>query len=169
MKRVFSQTFGVVGAILEKDGKIALVKEHHKKSVPDSGKWNQPAGWIDVGEDPVTAVKREVEEETGYAFEPTHILGIYSLVRKDVAEELGETPHAIKIIFVGKINNHDNPSAFVEHEIEEVRWFDPSEIYDMDISTLRDEDIKQEIRDYFKGIRYPLELLHHFVQKPSDS
>ena len=48
MQRVFTQTFGVVGALLVRDGKILLVKEAGKM---DNGKWNQPAGWPEVGED----------------------------------------------------------------------------------------------------------------------
>ncbi len=44
--RVFTQTFGAVGTILEGDGKILLVKEAGGR---DKGKWSHPAGWIDVG------------------------------------------------------------------------------------------------------------------------
>jgi len=62
MKRVFTQTFGVVGAIIEKEGKILLVKETKKVA---KGLWNHPAGWIDVGENPFEAVKREVNEKVG--------------------------------------------------------------------------------------------------------
>ncbi|HLG25955.1 MAG TPA: NUDIX domain-containing protein [Candidatus Gracilibacteria bacterium] len=164
MSRVFTQTFGVVGAILEKDGKIALVKENPKVVMPDAGKWNQPAGWIDIGENPVDAVKREVEEETGYTFEPTALLGVYSLVREDIAGQLGATPHAIKIIFLGEIKNHDAPATITD-EIEEVRWFTPEEIFAMDSGTLRDEDIKNEIRDYLSGKKYPLDVIKHWVQK----
>ena len=51
MVRVFTQTFGVVSAFIEKDGKILLVKE--KKSGVDNGKWNHPGGWIEIGEDPL--------------------------------------------------------------------------------------------------------------------
>lgn len=91
MKRVFSQTFGVVGAIIEKGGKILLVRDFGKGH-PDHGKWSHPAGWIDVGENPVDAVKREVKEETGFDFTPTYILGAYSLVRRDVEKALGATP-----------------------------------------------------------------------------
>ena len=81
MTRVFTQTFGVVGGLLERDGKILLVREAQRKG-PDSGKWNHPAGWIDVGENPVEAVKREVLEESGFSFTPKHLLGIYSLDKK---------------------------------------------------------------------------------------
>ena len=161
MPRYFSQTYCVVGAIIEKDGKIALVQEK-ERSKPDYGKWNQPAGWLEVGEDIITAAKREVEEETGFVFDPTAILGIYSLVREDIAEQCQGTPHAIKIIFVGDTIT-ENPKNFHD-DIADLKWFTPEEIYAMDNSTLRDADIKQEIKDYFDGKRYPLDLIYHTVQ-----
>jgi phosphatase NudJ len=162
MERVFSQTFGVVGAILEKDGKIALVQESVTSKKIDGGKWNQPAGWIDVGEDPINAVKREVEEETGFTFTPKAILGIYSLVRNDIATQEKGTPHAIKIIFIGDIDT--NHQKDLHDDVTAVKWFSPEEIELMDIDTLRDVDIKKEVRDYFKGISYPLNLIEHTIQ-----
>ncbi|MFP4022650.1 MAG: NUDIX domain-containing protein, partial [Candidatus Paceibacterota bacterium] len=92
MERVLTQTFGVVGAIIEKEGEFLLVKE--TEAGPDQGKWNHPAGWIDVGESPLEAVKREVQEETGYSFSPEGLLGIYSLMRNDIENDKGEYPHA---------------------------------------------------------------------------
>lgn len=164
MKRIFSQTFGVVGAIIEQNGKILLVREHSEQKLPDAGKWNQPAGWIDVGENPLEAVKREVEEETGYSFEPTALLGIYSLVRKDLSAYLDGTPHALKFIFTGKVKDLDDTKRLLD-EIEEIRWFTPDEIYAMDAKTLRDMDIKSEVKDYFAGKKYPLGLFHHYLQE----
>lgn len=161
MLRVFSQTFGVVGAIIEKDGKIALVKES-ARNMPDDGKWNQPAGWIDVGENPIEAAKREVEEETGFTFTPTAILRVSSLVREDVADQLPGTPHALKIIFTGEINTDDIKK--LHGDISELKWFTPEEIETMDISVLRDVDIKQLVKDYFSGKRYPLDLILHTIQ-----
>lgn len=154
--RVFTQTFGVVGAIIEKDGKILLVKEKGIKGY-DQGKWNQPAGWLDVGEDPIEAVKREVKEETGYDFEPEHIVGVYSLY-KTYKTTKEPTRHAIKIIFSGKISG--KPSALAD-DIAETKWFTPEKIYQMTNETLRDLDIKQEVRDYFNNIRYPIDLVRH--------
>jgi 8-oxo-dGTP pyrophosphatase MutT (NUDIX family) len=81
-----------------RDGKILLVREAQRKG-PDNGKWNHPAGWIDVGENPIEAVKREVLEESGFTFTPKYLLGIYSLVRKDIEKELGATPHAYQGYF----------------------------------------------------------------------
>lgn len=158
MKRVFSQTFGVVGALLEKDGKILLVKE---ALGDDKGKWSQPAGWIDVGEDPIKAAKREVEEETGYKFEPKFVLGFYSLVREDLKYKYQPPPHALKIIFIG--DNSENQEVKLHDDVSEVKWFSPEEIQAMDAKTLRDLDIKQMVKDYFAGQKFPLALVKHTV------
>ncbi len=160
MVRVLTQTFGVVGGLLERDGKILLVREAQRKG-PDHGKWSHPAGWIDVGENPIEAVKREVQEESGFSFTPRYVLGVYSLVRRDIEKELGTTPHAIKIIFIGDISEIQNGN--LQDDVSETRWFSPDEIYSMDQETLRDLDIKQMVRDYFAGKKFPLEMVIHTV------
>ncbi|TSC57266.1 MAG: NUDIX hydrolase [Parcubacteria group bacterium Greene0416_79] len=160
MARVFSQVFGVVAGLLEKDGKILLVREAQRNG-PDDGKWNHPAGWIDVGEDPSEAVQREVLEESGHIFTPRYLLGIYSLVRKDIEKELGATPHAIKIIFIGDISRTQQRK--LEDDVTEAKWFTQNEIYAMDHATLRDLDIKQMVKDYFAGKRFPLDYIVHTV------
>lgn len=146
--------------MLVKDGKVLLVKE---SGLPDKGKWNQPAGWPEVGEDLILAAKREVEEETGYEFTPTHFLGIYSLVRRDLTKIRGWTPHAIKLIFIGHISAE--PVKKISSDVTEVKWFTPQEIEKMDITTLRDLDIKQMVKDYFSGRKYPLEIITHTVSE----
>ncbi|MDP2586654.1 MAG: NUDIX domain-containing protein [Candidatus Komeilibacteria bacterium] len=160
-QRVLTQTFCVVGAIIEKDGKIALVQEgSHTKG--DSGKWSHPAGWLDVGENLVVGVKREVEEETGFTFTPTAILGVYSLVRQDLTDPVRGTPHAIKIIFIGEADFSNQQKQF--DDVSDLKWFTPEEIYAMDAKTLRDVDIKQMVKDYFNGQKFPLDIIQHTVQ-----
>ena len=158
-KRVLTQTFGVIGAILERNGKILLVREAKKIA---KGMWSHPAGWIEVGENPIEAVKREVKEETGLEFESTHVLGVYSLFKENLKQKFGVTPHGIKIIFIGKIS--DNKIGKLYDDVSETKWFTPEEIYQMDINTLRDMDIKKMIKDYFAGKRYPLDFLTHTKQ-----
>ena len=159
-KRYFSQTFGVVGAIIEKEGKILLVKET-KEIAKDL--WSHPAGWIEVGENPFDAIKREIKEETGYDFNPTNIIGIYSFYKKHLKEKFDITPHSIKIIFTGKIS--ENSTCELAKDVLENKWFSPEEIYQMDKNTLRDIDIKQIVKDYFTGKKYPLELLTHIISE----
>ena len=155
-ERVFTQTFGVVGAIIEKDGKFLLVKE--KKAVAKD-KWNIPAGWIDVGENPQEAAVREAKEETGFDFQPTNILGIYSL-SKETGVEAGH--HPIRIIFIGTIN--DKQGEYWTDEIAETKWFTPEEIENMDLNTLRDLDIITMVKDYLAGKKFPLNVLTHTKQ-----
>lgn len=155
MSRIFTQTFGVVGAIIERDGKFLLVKE---TKVTAKDKWSHPAGWLEVGENPIEAVKREVKEETGFDFEPKNILGIYFLVKR----EAGVIHHPVKIIFLGNISNKE--TAKLAEDVSETKWFTPEAIENMG-PELRDLDIKQMVEDYLSGKRYSLDLIIHTIQK----
>lgn len=160
-KRVFTQTFGCSAAVIEKDGKFLLVKEANKGV--DTGKWNHPAGWIEVGESPIETVVKEMEEETGYKFTPTGVLGIYSLVREDLVRLGEEVHHPIKIIFTGTISQERKED--LADDVSEIGWFTAEEIDKMDEQTLRDVDIKKIIKDYLKGKIYPLEIINHTIAK----
>lgn len=160
MARDVSKPFVVVGAIIEKGGKILLVREV-KKVAKDQ--WNHPAGWVELGENPIEAVKREVKEETGFDFRPTHILGFYSLFTKKLKKKFNVTPHPLKIIFLGNISDQKIEELY--DDISETRWFSPEEIEKMNKNALRDLDIKKMIKDYFAGKRYPLDLLTHTIEE----
>ena len=144
------------GAIIEKNGKILLVKEKQGEA---KGQWNLPCGHIEINENPIDAAKREVEEESGFGFKPKNILGVYSLTKKERAG----IHHVIKVIFIGDISK--NHGEYMTEEIAEVKWFVPEEIENMDSATLRDVDIKKMIKDYFSGKKYPLDLITHTTQK----
>lgn len=60
----FQPAFEVVSCYLECDGLILLL--HRQDYKPEGGLWGLPAGKIDPGEDMMTAMIREVSEETGY-------------------------------------------------------------------------------------------------------
>jgi len=163
MQRDFTQTHGIAGAIIEKDGKILLVQENNSNH-PDHGKWNQPAGWIDPGENPVKAGEREVKEETGLDFKATNLIGVYSLSKEYMDKSPKEkTHHPIKLIFSGEITGGELMKP--NDEISDLKWFTPEEIYAMESDILRDTDIKQEVKDYLAGRIYPLEVVHHTVMK----
>ena len=152
MDRVYTQTFGVVAAIIEQEGKFLLVKE---ASTRDKGKWNHPAGWIDVGENPTEAVVREVKEETGLEFEPKNLLGVRSLVK----EYPDETHHGIKLVYSGNVTGGHLIGP--NEEIAELKWFSPEEINRMAEGELRDPDIKGLVENCIKGKKFPLEVVSH--------
>ena len=160
--KVFTQTFGVVAAILEKEGKILLIKENQPDNPEAHNRWSHPAGWLEVGENPIEAVRREVKEETGFTFDPKGVLGVYSFVKYPHGEAK-HTKHCIKIVFIGTLL--DVPVSPLAEDSSEVRWFSSEEIMRMDSSELRDMDIKQMVKDYLQGKRYPLEVISHFAQE----
>lgn len=61
--------------VLVKDGKLLLTK-HYRNTVDDII-YEIPAGMIEVGETPIDAASRELEEETGYISDDIEL--IYSL------------------------------------------------------------------------------------------
>jgi len=52
---------GVVGIVLNDDGKILLLKHSYRKEYP----WGLPSGWLKKGERPSDGISREIFEETG--------------------------------------------------------------------------------------------------------
>jgi ADP-ribose pyrophosphatase len=58
---------------VDADGNILLVRQY--RSAVDKELLEIPAGGIDPGEDPVTAVRREMSEETGYLPQKVEGLG----------------------------------------------------------------------------------------------
>ena len=109
----------VVGGVLEKNGKYLLVQEAKKEI---RGKWNLPAGMLDLNENVFEGAKREIFEESGYDVELTGI----AKIRNDMVA--GDS--FIGIIFSTKIlkqhsgNNNKN-------EIMQTKWFSFDEIVGM--------------------------------------
>lgn len=161
VKRVYTQVFCVVGTIIVKDDKILLIRE---AGTVDKGKWNLPAGWLDVGENPINGAKREAKEETGFDIKITDFLGVYSLVRSDLQKVDGFIRHPIKLIFIGKISG-EKKYNIDKKEITEVKWFSLEEIEKMSKDELRDIDIKNQFKEYLTGKRYPLDIIKHTIKR----
>lgn len=62
------------GVILERDGKILLVRRTNE---PMRGLWTFPAGFVDAFEDPLKAAQRECLEETGLEVD---IMGLAAVI-----------------------------------------------------------------------------------------
>src|SRR3989338_1380977 len=135
-RQVYEQyPFVVVAVIIEKEGKVILVQE----AGIDRGQWNHPAGWLDKGENPIAAAKREAEEETGLQVEITHLLGVYNFIKSKNLTEDGIERHVLKLVFVGKVIG--GTIKLDPEEIMDAKWFTPGEIYGMKEMVLRDMEI----------------------------
>ena len=139
----------VVGAVVEKDGKILLVQEKQPLAY---GLWNTPAGWIDYGEIPIEGAKREVKEETGYEIDINGLLGIYIWSPSNIKDRV-----VCKIVFRASVSG--GTLNFPKDEMLDARWFEPSEILAMKDSELR--GIRKEIEDFVNGKNYPVDIIRH--------
>ncbi|MBU0979414.1 MAG: NUDIX domain-containing protein [Nanoarchaeota archaeon] len=118
-------------AVVEKDGKILLVQE---KKEHCKGKWNYPAGRLDLDEDIFSAAVREVKEETGLDVELEGLIGIYQ--HKSIRGNCIVMIHFKASVIGGEMKHN-------EDELLDVRWFTPEEMRKLD---LRSGDITQDIR-----------------------
>jgi 8-oxo-dGTP diphosphatase len=62
------------GAIIEQSGRLLLMR---RTSQPFAGRWNLPAGYVEIDESPLQAAAREVFEETGLQVEATRLDNVY--------------------------------------------------------------------------------------------
>ncbi len=139
-----------VAAIIEKDGRFLMIEEN----ADGQRVINQPAGHLEKNETIITAVKREVLEETAWDFEPDHLGGIY----------LYQSPHNnityLRISFSGHCLHH-YPQQKLDDDIIRACWMTREELQTQK-TRLRSPLVIRCIDDYLAGKQYPLELLHHY-------
>ena len=115
----------VVGGIVEKDGKFLLVQEAKESC---RGKWNIPAGRLEVNETVFDGAKREIKEETGCDVELTGLLQVGNRVLKDDI--------FISIVFSTRLLSEN--ITYNPKEILDIKWFTYEELLSM----------KDELRNY---------------------
>jgi 8-oxo-dGTP diphosphatase len=105
------------------DGRILLVRKRGTQA------FMQPGGKIEVDEQPVTALARELEEELGLCIDPT----LATYLGKFCAPAANEPGFVVEAeLFQLNISAHVAPAA----EIEEVLWIDPATDGDLVLAPL---------------------------------
>jgi 8-oxo-dGTP diphosphatase len=62
-----------VAVLIKKDDEVLFVQ---RRFDPQAGQWTLPSGFVDAGEDPKLAAKRECLEETGLVIGDLHLLDV---------------------------------------------------------------------------------------------
>jgi mutator protein MutT len=109
-----------VGAVIVHDGRVLLVKRGH---APLKGEWNLPGGAVELGETLVTAVVREVLEETGLSVEVGPVVDVVDRVYR--ADDGKVEYHYVIVDYLC------HPTGgLLEHgsDADDVRWVDPADL-----------------------------------------
>ncbi len=140
-----------VAAVIEQDNQFLLVEEETSNGLA----FNQPAGHLEKSEDIITAVKREVHEETAWQFDPEFIISI-QLWRKNP-----DFPTFLRVCFAGKVHSHDQGQPLDEGIIA-THWLNRDQIAEKK-SQLRSSLVLTSVDAYLAGDRYPLSMLSTYL------
>ena len=137
-----------VAAIAEDSGRFLFVQERIAGRVV----LNQPAGHVEPGESLIAAVVRETREETGRAFRPESVTGLY----------LWQGPSGrtvLRVAFAGRVGERETGSM-LDRDILGTLWLDRDELAAR-AAEHRSPLVPLSVDDYLRGSHHPLELLKH--------
>ena len=138
-----------VAAIVHFEQKFLLVEEIDKQT--GHRVLNQPAGHVEQDEDLLSAVKRELYEETGLRLEPSAWLGISQLKASN-----GHRYVRLNFIFEpDKLPAHYQPQ---DSDILALHWYDSHQLSATTLP-LRSQLVSDAIAAYRQGVRIPLTLI----------
>jgi phosphatase NudJ len=142
----FKPNTTVAAVVMYKD-KFLLVEElEHGNTV-----YNQPAGHLESDESLVSAIKRELKEETGLSLSPEYLCGIYYYYRASI------DLYYLRFCFVIKLDNL-LPTRPEDDEIIACHWLTLAEIKAKS-AQLRSPLVLECIEDYLSGKKIPLSHL----------
>lgn len=144
-----------VAAIIKRNNRYLLVKE---QSSAGELVYNQPAGHVELRESLEAAVIREVKEETGLTFTPSHLIGTYLL--SPAAN--GKT--YLRFCFAGSVPQEEEAKP-QDPDILSNHWFTLDEIKSIEKKNLRSAIVLQCLCDDIEDKSQPLSSLHFYEQE----
>lgn len=117
--RYYAQPAPAVSAIVvDHEGRLLLARRAFE---PDAGLWDTPGGFLEEGEDPLAALRRELSEETGLEIEPGSFLGAYM-------DTYGEGPEAGSVLNLAWETSVVSGEMQAADDVSELRWFSPEDL-----------------------------------------
>jgi ADP-ribose pyrophosphatase YjhB (NUDIX family) len=105
-----------VSAIVERDGRILLTRRGIE---PRLGMWDTPGGFVEAGEEPAAALRRELLEETGLTVEVGELLGIYP-------DRYGDGAPTLNVFYTARVVSGGEGEP--RDDVTEIGWFAPDAV-----------------------------------------
>jgi ADP-ribose pyrophosphatase YjhB (NUDIX family) len=103
--------------VIDPAGRVMLTR---RAGEPAQGMWDLPGGFVEAGEHPEAAVRRELVEETGLAIELDGLLGIW-------CDRYGEGAHTLNLHYLAHpVSGSERPGS----DVSEIAWFSPESLPD---------------------------------------
>jgi NAD+ diphosphatase len=106
------------GLVLDDDGRILLARRAQE---PDKGKWDLPGGFLNEGEDPRDALRRELVEETSLDVE---LLEFFDVVVDRYGDE-DDAQWTLNLYWTCRVLDGTPTAA---DDVSELRWFSRDEL-----------------------------------------
>ena len=136
-----------VATIVQRAGKFLMVKEKSGGRLV----YNQPAGHVELNESLLDAAIRETLEETAWWVNLEQLLGIYQYTSPE------NSITYIRHCFIAKAIE-PRTERNLDKDITEAVWVSLEDLEQRE-SEMRSPLVLEVIRDYLKGIGYPLHLI----------
>lgn len=141
--------------ISDNKGKLLLLQQAKN---PQKGKWGPPAGGMNAHENPMATAQRETKEEIGVNVNLIDLIGIYTIDRGDKASGVG-------FAFRGKLVSTN--ISVKKDEISDYKYFTVEEVETLikERQIYKPEYVLPVLKDWIKGVSYPLELMKPIIRK----
>lgn len=130
-----------VGIVILKGSQVLLVK-HGERAGHMTGTYGLPGGRIDIGETPIQAVTRELEEETGMRVREEDLRELPQKYEVDLPRKNGETLSVHHTVFAAK-HFHGELQGTDETSPE---WVEIDSLKDIDLVINTENMVRQGIQ-----------------------
>ena len=121
----------IVSALIEKDGKYLILKRS-ENNLTNKHMWQLPEGKVRPGEDMISALKRELLEETSMILTSAKLFGIHSNVSNESRGMVRVRRIVFKCRTMGKIklskDHEDFKWVSLKDRVDFIEGFDPKNI-----------------------------------------
>lgn len=120
---------GVSALIMNTADEILIIARSSYDSMP--GVWETPGGGLEIGEDPLGAIIREVKEEVGLDVVVKNVIDVVP----DAGVKNNEKNHVLQIYYAVELVNPEQ-TVKLSQDHSEFKWVKPEDLKEIKISPL---------------------------------